>query len=273
MDKSKYSQLKSKAIKLRKKGLSYGEIKKEINVSKSTLSYWLKTIPLTPEQRERLYTNSILNMARGAQSQRERRKREIEKILKESGQEIQLPLSFETYRLIGAFLYWAEGRKTDGFEIVNSDPHFILFMVRWFEKIFKVSPQNLTAYLNIYHQQNEIEMKHFWSQLTGIPLKNFRKSFVKPLNKGYKKNNLYYGTIKVRVSKGTDMRYRVFGWIKTVLKNIAPEVELTQKKWKSLKEIPRPANISENLIAPLAQLVEQATLNRKVCRFKSCAGH
>jgi len=250
MEKLKYSQLKLKAIELRKKGLSYGEIKKEINVSKSTLSYWLKTIPLTPEQRERLYTNSILNMARGAQSQRERRKREIQKILKESEKEIRLPLSFETYRLLGAGLYWAEGRKTSGFGVTNSDPHFILFMVRWFERIFKISPRDLKAWLNSYPQQNDLEIKQFWSQLTGIPLENFGKSFIKPPNKGYKKNNLYYGTISIRVPKGTDMRYQVFGWVKAGLKDMEAQIELIQKEWRSLKEIPRAVNIPEKLNLP-----------------------
>jgi len=211
------------------------------------LSLWLKTIPLTPEQRKRLYTNRVLNTARGAQSQIERRKREIEKILKEAEGEIKLPLSFEIYRLIGAFLYWSEGSKTTGFSFSNSDPHFILFMVKWLKRVFGIPPQNLKAWLNIYPQQNNLKLKQFWSQLTGIPLENFGKSFIKPLNKGYKKNNLYYGTIKVKVLKGTDMRYRVFGWIKTVLKDIAPEVELTQKEWKSLKETPRPANIPEKI--------------------------
>ena len=243
MKKLKYSKLKAKAIELRKKGLSYGEIKKEVHVAKSTLSLWLKAIPLTEKQKKRLYTKSVLILARGPQSQKERRLREIAKIIEEAEKEIQLPLSFETYRLIGAFLYWAEGDKTKNFEITNSDPYFILFMVKWLQRALGVFPQNLRAWLNIYPQQDELELKQFWSQLTSIPIKNFGKSFVKPPNKGYKKNNLYFGTIKIYVQKGIDMRHRVFGWIKAVLKDIAPEVELTQKEWKSLKEVPRPANI------------------------------
>ncbi|KKS89231.1 MAG: hypothetical protein UV65_C0036G0007 [Parcubacteria group bacterium GW2011_GWF2_43_11] len=247
MDKLNYPQLKIQAIRLRKKGLSYGEIKKETPVAKSTLSLWLKTVPLTKDQRKRLYTKSILNMARGAQSQKERRKREITEIIETAEKEIQLPISFEAYRLLGAALYWAEGSKTNGFKITNSDPNFILFMVRWFEKVFQISPQNLKVWLNIYPQQNELEIKKFWSQLTNIPLENFGKSFTKPLNKGYKKNNLYYGTISIKVPKGTDMRYRVFGWIKAALKDIESQTELIQKEWKALKETPRPVNLPQNI--------------------------
>jgi len=84
-------------------------------------------------------------------------------------------------------------------------------MVKWFKEVLKISPETLKANLNIYPQQNEQEIKQFWSELTGIPLENFGKSYIKPLSKGYKKNNLYYGTIKIRVLKGTNLRYRVFG--------------------------------------------------------------
>jgi hypothetical protein len=69
-------------------------------------------------------------------------------------------------------------------------------MVRWLKRVFGISPNFLKAWLNIYPQQNELELKQFWSQLTGIPLENFGKSYIKPPNKNYKKNTLYYGTIK-----------------------------------------------------------------------------
>jgi len=238
-----YNQLKIEAIKLRKAGLSYREIKKQVNVSKSTLSYWLKDVLLTEEQKKRLYTKGVASMARGAQSQKERRIREVNKILAEAAKEIEKPVKLETYRILGAALYWAEGSKSNGLKITNSDPHLILFMVRWLEKLFNVPPKNLKAWLNIYSQQNDLEIKRFWSQLTGIPLERFGKSFIKPLNKNYKKNNLYYGTISIKVSRGTDTRYRIFGWIKEIMKDINLETELVQKEWHKLTEVSRAVNI------------------------------
>lgn len=238
-----YTTLKLRAIHLRKKGESYGDIKKRLNVSKSTLSYWLKGVILTQEQKNKLYTNKILNLSQGAQSQKERRSREIKQIIEVAKKEISSKLSFESYRLFGTALYWAEGNKKRDFEITNSDPSLITFMVGWFKDMFKIPPKNLDAWLNIYPQQNEDDLKNFWSQLTGIPLENFGKTFVKPLNKNYKKNNLYYGTIKVRVRRGTDMRHRVYGWIKAVLKNKNYKAELVQKEWRRLQEISRAVNL------------------------------
>jgi hypothetical protein len=238
-----YNTLKIRAIKLRKTGLSYGDIKKKLNVSKSTLSLWLKGVELNEEQKKRFYTKRIEILSKGPQSQKERRKREIDKITIEAEKEVQNPVALETYRILGAALYWAEGSKTNGLKITNSDPHLILFMVRWFEKILGIAPSDLRAWLNIYPQQNDSEIKKFWSDLTGIPVKKFGKTFVKPLNKNYKKNNLYFGTISVMVPKGTDARCRIFGWIKAIMKDVNSKTEITQKEWHKLTEVSRAVNI------------------------------
>jgi len=239
-----FSTLKKKALVLRRKGLSYNEIKRKVPVAKSTLSLWLKYIKLKPEYRQRLYTKQVQILARGPQSQKERRAREIEGIIKDAENEVSFPLATEAFRLMGAALYWAEGNKQGMCEVANSDPHLIVLMVKWFKSIFNISPAELKARLNIYPQQDDGKIKKFWSELTGIPIKNFGKSFIKPTSSGYKKNNLYYGTVKISVLKSVNIRHRIFGWISAVLKNFNPEVKLIQKRWESLTRIQRPAPVN-----------------------------
>lgn len=246
---SKKTELYKKALALRKKGLSYNEIRRSVPVAKSSLSLWLKNIPLSPEHRERLYTKRISVLALGAPSQKERRKHEIEKIVTAAKEEITVPLPPDVFRMLGAALYWAEGTKSKNFEITNSDPLLIVFMVRWFAITFNLSPTTFKPCLNIYPQQDEAELKRFWSDLTGIPVMNFNKSFVKPVNKGYKKNNLYYGTIKIRVPKGTDMKWKVYGWIKGALQDFEPKIQSVERKWASLKSVERPPVNVDPLIA------------------------
>lgn len=241
--KENKDKLKEEARHLRIEGSSYKEISKSVGIAKSTAKLWCEDILLKPEQKKRLYTKQIEVLSRGSNSSHERRKKEVERILKNAKEEIALPLSNETYRLFGAALYWAEGNKSRSFEITNSDPHFILFMVKWFEKVFNVKAKQLTAWLNFYSQQNEFELKQFWSELTGIPIDNFGKGYIKPANKGYKKNNLYFGTIKIYVPKGTDMRYKVFGWVSAVLAEIDPNIAASLKKWERLTKISRVVNI------------------------------
>lgn len=236
--------LKNKAVKLRNKGLSYNEIRKEVGVSKSSLSLWLKDIPLSLEHKKRLYTKQIEILARGPNSQRERRIKEIESIIKEAKSEVKLPIPLETLRLMGAMLYWAEGRKIKGMmELTNSDPLLILFFVNWLGKIFNIHAQDLKMRLNIYPQQDEGDLKKFWSDLTGIPISSFGKSFVKPPNKFYKKNTLYYGTARIEVPKSVDKKHRLHGWIYKALSDFHPTVESIERKWISLKEEKRPVNI------------------------------
>ena len=240
----KKTAFRAQAVILRKKGLSYNEIRRQIPVSKSSLSIWLKDILLSPRHRARLYTKQIQILSRGSQSQHERREREVDKIIADAKAEVHLPLSKDTFKFLGAALYWAEGSKTKNFEITNSDPLLIAFMVQWFHDTFGVPAVRLKVHLNIYPQQNERDIRKFWSNLTGIPVNNFGKSFIKPPNKGYKKNNLYYGTIKVRVPKGTDMRIRIFGWIQGALQELAPKIESTQRKWARLAKVDRhPVNV------------------------------
>ncbi len=236
--------LRKRARELRRKGLSYKEIKEEVGIAKSTLSLWLKDILLAPEQRGRLYTKRIEVLCRGPKSQKERRAREVDSIIQGALREVKLPLSEEAYKLFGAALYWAEGNKGKSFEITNSDPYMIAFMVQWLKRVFNKNPSDLKARLNVYPQQDELALKIFWSELTGIPLANFGKSFVKPPSKNYKKNNLYYGTMRIYVCRGTDMKYTVYGWHKAVLQDLENTVRLVERKWISLKETRRPVNLA-----------------------------
>jgi len=237
------SLLKTKATQLRNSGLSYNEIRSTIGVSKSTLSSWLKNIRLKPEYRKRLYTKQIEILSRGPKSQKERRIKEIEQIIKTAENEITHPISFEAFRFAGAALYWAEGSKGRMMEITNSDPDLILFIVRWIEKVFKISAKNLKARLNIYPQQSDLEIKKFWSEITNIPVENFGKSYVKPFSTGYRKNNLYYGTIRIEVPKSANMVHQVFGWTRGLLKDNSSKVLTVKKTWHHLIKTQRPVNL------------------------------
>ena len=241
------TKLQRKAVVLRMRGLSYNEIRKHVGVAKSSLSLWLKDIELRPEHKARLYSKQIQILSLWPQSQKERRKREVDRIITAAENEVAVPLSKDAHRLMGAALYWAEGSKSGLCEVTNSDPHLVYFMINWIEAMFNISPKNLKARLNIYPQQDDIKIKKFWSDLTGIPVNNFGKSFVKPVSTGYKKNNLYYGTIKIEIPKSIDIKHRIFGWISATLK-ANKKVGLVQQRWQVLRDVerPLPANLKNN---------------------------
>lgn len=212
-------KLKEKARKLRTTGLSYKEIGEVLKVSKSAARIWSKDIVLKKELKDKLYNKQISIITSGKFGSRERRKKQVEDIIKFAEKEIGLPIGFDTFRLFGAAIYWAEGSKTKHFAITNSDPKLIVFMVKWIDKVFGINPKEIKAQLNIHKEQSEVEIKKYWSKITDIPLLNFGKTFIKPAGKNYRKNKLYFGTIRIRILKGTDFRYRLFGWIDALIKN------------------------------------------------------
>ena len=229
------SSLKKRAEILRSKGLSFGEIAKELHIGKSTARFWTGKIKLKPKDKERLYTKEIEILSNGLNSSRARRQREIDKIVISAEKEVDNAVGDGAYKLIGAMLYWAEGNKTKQFALTNSDPLLVKFFIDWASKVFGVTPKNFKAYLNIHSEQSDLQIKKFWAELTGIPIGNFGKSFVKPAGKNFKKNRLYYGTIKIRLICGGDTLQRLFAWIRVFLRKYVREVDFIETKWNKLR--------------------------------------
>jgi len=233
----KYHSIKEKELarSMRRKGASLKDMAIAVDASKSTVRLWTKDITLSPEAKKRLFTSQMIKMTSGANNQRERRLREIRKIIEEAEGQINQPINDSAFKLLGAMTYWAEGAKYGQMAIINSDPLLIKFMVEWMRKVFRVDYEDMKVHLNIYPQQNETEMKNFWAEITKIPLKNFGKSFVKPENKNHKKNTLYYGTAHVRLFKSGDNLYRTFGWVRKFLEDQGINVDAIVTRWNSLK--------------------------------------
>lgn len=222
-----YRHLRTQAEKLRKRGLSYKEIRKETSVSKSTISKWCRDIILTKIQIERLGSlyDTQLRGAKANQRKSEQRRQETRK---QALAEISTPTP-ESLKIAGAMLYWAEGNKQHGTAVTNSDPAFIVFYVRWLQKILDIQPNCLKAHIHLHQGQLERKEKLFWSNLTGIPMNNFGKSFYKPVGTGHRKNILYHGTIRISVrGAGVELlRHRILGWAEAIARHLVPEDVIT----------------------------------------------
>jgi len=96
---------KIEAIRLRKLGKSYGEIRKKARVSKGTLSLWLRNIELTPGQEKRLYVElRQKNAYRMAKLNQRKRIDKTKKILKEAKKEVSSYFTNPLF-LAGLMLY------------------------------------------------------------------------------------------------------------------------------------------------------------------------
>lgn len=199
---------------LRRQGLSYNEILQKVSVAKSSVSLWCQDIELTNQQKERLNKKRKEHLQGLGPLLALKRQKEICRIKEIAKKQISCLTPYE-FKIAGAMLYWAEGTKAKGHgvEITNSDPEMIKFMIHWFKEVLGVSPKEIKACLNIHINQDDETIKRYWSEITGISLSNFGKSYIKPEGTGHRKNLLHNGVIRIRVGGG-NLRQRVMAWIK-----------------------------------------------------------
>jgi hypothetical protein len=217
--KPKNKILYEQARNLRRDGFSYREISKKCLTSKSNISLWCRDIKLSIGQYNKLIANNKKVLELGSRRLHEIREAEIASVKKLAKQEMSgKKMDDFTFFVAGAMLYWAEGSKTTGLAITNSDERVILFMIKWFEKILQIDIARIKAHLHIHKHDNDLTIKKYWSKLTGIPLQNFGKSFIKPPGTGHRKNILPYGIIRIQVyGRGMEnFRHRIMTWIEEI---------------------------------------------------------
>ncbi len=173
-------ELREKALTLRKKEFSYSQIKSELGVSKSTLSYWLKDYPLSHKRIDELRNKNAKRIERFRQSMFEKRKKRLDQIYTQAKSTI-LPLTKKELLLAGLCLYWGEGTKSDWSKIAltNSDPNVLRFFIHWLKRACNIDKKDLKIRLQLYCDMNIKKEILFWSKILSIPLRQFRKSYIK----------------------------------------------------------------------------------------------
>lgn len=176
--------LKRKALELRKQGKSYNQIKKEIGVSKSTLSEWLRRFPLSKGQIRLLRDINEVRIEKYRNTMR--LKRETKKLTYYNEQkQILIPLSKKEIYLAGLFLYWGEGAKTlhGQVDISNTDPSVLKFVLYWMTIALGIPKEKVRVNLHLYKDMNINETIEFWSRELGISKDQFIKPYIKNSNR------------------------------------------------------------------------------------------
>jgi len=146
------SPIKKSAVKLRKKGYSYGIISAKLNLSKSTLSDWLGGIQFKPN---RIVLKRIkLAQLKSAVYKNNQKLASMARAKKIAGREIG-KLTKRDLWLLGIGLYLGEGTKTnENTRFVNSNPETIKIMIKWFRKICHLKNENILPRIYLYPDNN-----------------------------------------------------------------------------------------------------------------------
>jgi len=211
---------KEKAQSLRRHGYSIGEIQKVVDASRSAISYWCRDIVLSSEQvkrlREKQKTEGLKKITLYLEKIRKMRllniKKETIKGKKDVGR-----IGERDFFIMGLALYWAEGYKKGNDEVgfTNSNPYIIKIMIKWFENFYGIhlSDFTLRVSINQIHKSRIPLVISYWSGITRISGEQFTKtSIIKTKSKKiYMNTHEHFGTLRIKVKRGTALRRRILG--------------------------------------------------------------
>src|SRR6266567_5167104 len=170
---SRYPQeIKEKVRALRfEQGLSLGQIQKIIKIPKTTIHLWMKDVPLSAKQKEKIKSEALLLLQSGrmrAQRIQKGKKMAKENLLVSRGKNDVGILNEKELFIAGIALYWAEGfknRHEHRLGFCNSDPSMVKFYLHWLDKVLQVRGEDLVARLalNISYKEKANEIENYWS--------------------------------------------------------------------------------------------------------------
>ena len=190
-----------------------------VRVSKSTLSLWLRDLPLTREEHDQLASNIAQGRrTRGAANRARRAAREAAAIAAAAA---QVPSIAESELFVaGVAAYWCEGAKTKPWrtdvqvQFINSDPGLIQLFLRWLELV-GIEQERITYRVAMHPTTDEFEARVFWSRVAGAPIERFYRTTLKKPNPNSRRKNYgddYHGCLVITVRRSTDLYRQIAGW-------------------------------------------------------------
>lgn len=208
------SRLREQAIKLRlEKECSYSEIRKRLGVPKSTLSGWLRELPLTKErilelQRDNLKRNEA-KIERYRNTMRKRRDKKDSEVYRKYKKQFH-KISKDTLFATGLSLYLAEGSKTDYYTIAlaNTDSGILKFFIKWLNDFLRIPKEKIRVGLHLYENMDVKRELRFWKNELGLERSQFYKPWISKFKKGSfsYKESFRHGTCKIYVCGGEKKR-------------------------------------------------------------------
>jgi hypothetical protein len=170
---------KQKAINLRKEGKSYSEIKSLLGVNKSTLSGWLKDMPLSSERMRQLRDHNLKRIENFRRTMAEKKKAKLDLVFGKVKKDISRLKDRDLF-IGGLFLYWGEGSKRDrgGISFTNTNPAMIKFFIKWLG-LMGFGKDKLKVNLHLYSEMDQVKQINYWSKELGISKKQFRRPYIK----------------------------------------------------------------------------------------------
>lgn len=197
-----------RARELRAQSWTLLDIARELGVSKSSVSLWVRDVEFVPNPRRRTRAPrpSSLHMRKLA---------EIERCNRE-GVEIVGSLNDREFLIAGALLYAGEGFKGDShLGMANTDPNILLMFVTWLRRCFDIDEARLRVRLYLHEGLDLEAAERFWSDLLDVPRSQFRKPYRAVADPTRRTSKHITGCPSVIYASSIDHR-RVMGLVRAV---------------------------------------------------------
>jgi hypothetical protein len=188
----------------RELGLPIKEIARRIGVSASSVSLWVRDVPLTAEQEAVLEArNPVRSGQRTGTQNNARRCRELRRAAQQHGRE--RARAGDSDFLAGCMLYWAEGSKRrNTADLTNSDADLLGAYLRFLRRHYDVPDAKIAFSVNCFLGNGLTlqEIESWWLDRLGLPRSCLRKASVnRPSSASGKKrgNVLLHGTGRISV--------------------------------------------------------------------------
>lgn len=200
----KSKELFEKVIKLRKSGNSYGEIRKETGLAKSTINNWIVHAGLNLSEEHlqiqslKRMENHLLGTIASKITRTKRKSEDINKFIQDIRKYLDDP-----FFVAGVMLYQAEGSKGYGNDFSNSNFKLIQVFIKFLKKYFLLNKDNFRFRLYVHDlRKSDIDrILNFWIHKLSIKKEQIRISWKHNTVTKSRHNLNYVGQFEVRVLK------------------------------------------------------------------------
>jgi len=211
---------KDKARKFRMLGHSMKQIAVSLNVSKGSVSNWVRDIVLPKEVLVNINNQCLMGREKARKTRLNNIALRQDELFRVCREEI-IPFSLRDLWVAGLMLYAGEGNKSSivgnqHIEIANSDADILRIFIKFIVKVCHVPKERIRVRLILYEDIDIEQAYNYWSKELNISRNQFGKEFIKPSYKDSPYRHLRrstYGTAHVCLYDAKIYR-RIMGWLK-----------------------------------------------------------
>jgi hypothetical protein len=204
---------------LRQQGMSIREICKHVPAAKSTISVWVRDMPLTEEQISRLDDNRVRGRERACVTKAQNRNQRWA-AYRRAAEEEYITLCQDADFMFGLALYIGEGSKGVGSEIniTNWNHEIILKGIEFLEKL-GILRGHMRCKIMLHPSQDCEQSREFWKAVTGFTDEQVRGPYqtISPGSRGKRGQRWPCGGCQL-VASSIELRHKLNRWMELALR-------------------------------------------------------